>query len=231
VQSVTDGDTVLIQGIDTPVRYLEIDAPEVLTAESPGDPLSLESKQFNERLVLGKKVKLEFDREKYDDYGRMLAYVYVDGIFVNEEIVKKGLARAFIIEPNDKYSKIIHKAEEQAKRERKGIWDGLDEHYAASENAKFMVKPSQAFRYLGQRVVVRGKITDFRKSDKVIVLDMEGDINVAIFYRDWRNFYFFGITPEKYYLGKPVEVVGRVKMYRSKPEIVIGHPISIKGLE
>ncbi|MGH7808148.1 MAG: thermonuclease family protein [Thermodesulfobacteriota bacterium] len=231
VLSVIDGDTVLIEGIDTHVRYLEIDAPEILTDDSPGDPLSLESKQLNERIVLGKKVKLEFDRQKYDDYGRVLAYVHVDGIFVNEEIVRNGLARAFIIQPNDKYSKVIYEAEEKAKREKKGIWGELGKHDAASENARFIVKPSQTSRYVGQRAVVRGKITDFRKSDKMIVLSMEGDMDVVIFSGDWRNFHFFGIAPEKYYLGKPVEVVGRVKIYRGKPQIVIGHPIAIKGLE
>ncbi|MBI2485684.1 MAG: thermonuclease family protein [Deltaproteobacteria bacterium] len=229
--SVIDGDTVILGGVDTHVRYLGIDAPEIPTDESPGDPLSPESKQFNERLVLGKKVKLEFDKEKYDHYGRMLAYIYVDGIFVNEEIVRNGLARAFIIEPNNKYLEVIYKAEEQAKRERKGIWGELSKRKGTSENAKFLIKPSQASRYIGQRVVVRGKITDFRKSDKVIVLNMEGDMDVVIFSWDWRNFYFFGVTPEKYYLGKPVEVVGRVKMYRGKPQIVIGHPISIKDLK
>jgi micrococcal nuclease len=231
VLSVIDGDTVILGGVDTHVRYLGIDAPEILTDESPGDPISIESKQFNERLVLGKKVKLEFDREKYDHYGRMLAYVHVDGIFVNEEMVRNGLARAFIVEPNDKYFQVIYKAEEQAKRERKGIWGELSKRKATSENAKFLVKPSQASRYIGQRVVVRGKITDFRKSDKVIVLNMEGDMDVVIFSGDWGNFYFFGLTPEKYYLGKAVEVVGRVKMYRGKPQIVIGHPISIKDIE
>jgi DNA/RNA endonuclease YhcR with UshA esterase domain len=42
-----------------------------------------------------------------------------------------------------------------------------------------------------------------------------------------KNFRFFGINPESYYLGKPVEVIGKVRMYKGRPEIRIGHPISI----
>jgi DNA/RNA endonuclease YhcR with UshA esterase domain len=45
-----------------------------------------------------------------------------------------------------------------------------------------------------------------------------------------KNFRFFGINPESYYLGKPVEVIGKVRMYKGRPEIRIGHPISIRTL-
>jgi len=231
VEGVIDGDTVILQGIDTHIRYLGIDTPEILTDESPGDPISLEAKDFNERLVSGKRVKLEFDKEKYDQYGRMLAYVFVEGIFVNQEIVRNGLARALIIKPNDKYAALIYEAEDQAKRERKGIWGNLGNLNPPPENERFLIKPSQASRYIGQRVVVIGKITDSRKSKKVIALNMENDLDVVIFSGDWGNFIFFGITPEKYYIGKPVEVVGRVKMYKGTPEIIISHPISIRSLK
>ncbi|HWP91469.1 MAG TPA: thermonuclease family protein [Thermodesulfobacteriota bacterium] len=225
-----DGDTIVLEGVNTQVRYLAIDAPEIPTEESPGDPLSLEAKRFNESLVGGKTVRLEFDEEKYDYYGRMLAYVYVDELFVNQEMVRSGLARAFIIKPNDKHERIIYEAEEQARRGRKGIWGDHRGFKPPDENVRFLIKPSQASRYIGQRVVVRGKITDFRKSDKVIVLEMENEMDVVIFSGDWGNFDFFGIVPEKYYPGKPVEVVGRVKMYRGKPQIVAGHPILIREL-
>jgi micrococcal nuclease len=231
VESVIDGDTITLEGVDTHVRYLEIDAPEVLHEDSPGDPLSEEAKNFNKSLVSGKKVKLEFDEEKYDDYGRMLAYVYIDGVFVNEEIVKNGLARPLIIKPNNKYADIIRKAEERAKRERKGIWGELSNLNPPPENRNFLIKPSQASRYIQQRVVVRGKITNFRKSAKVITLNMEDDLDIVIFSNDWENFSFFGISPEKYYVGKPVEVIGRVKMYKGRPQIVIYHPFLIRDLK
>jgi Micrococcal nuclease (thermonuclease) homologs len=230
VESVIDGDTVTLNGIDSSVRYLGIDAPEILTDESPGDPLSEEAKNFNRSLIDGKKLKLEFDQEKYDDYGRTLAYIFADDVFVNEEIVRNGLARVLVIKPNDKYASVIYEAQEQARRERRGIWGEFDTLKFPPENASFSIKPSQASRYIGQRVVVRGKITDFRKSAKVIVLNMEDVLDIVIFSNDWGNFTFFDITPEKYYIGKPVEVTGRVKIYKGSPQIIISHPVSIRGL-
>lgn len=230
VADVIDGDTVALNGSDTHIRYLEIDAPEVLHSDSPGDPLAEEAKGLNERLVSGKKIRLEFDRERYDPYGRELAYVFADGVFVNEEIVREGLARAFIIKPNDRYADRILSAEEEAKRERRGIWGDLSSLKPPPDDVNFLIKPSQASRYNGQRVVVRGKITDSRKSSKVIVLKMESNLDITIFPDSWGNFRFFGINPETYYVGRPVEVIGKVRMYKGRPEIVINHPISIRTI-
>ena len=228
VEEIIDGDTVILAGVDTHVRYLGIDCPEIPVEDAPGDPFSMEAKNLNERLVGDKKIRLEFDEEKYDDYGRMLAYVFVDGIFVNEYLVSKGLALAFIIKPNDKYSNLIYQAEEKAKRERVGIWGNLSGLVLRSEMQNSVIEPSQASRYLGQRIVARGKITDFRKSEKVLSLKMGNDMNVVIFSGDWENFKFFNIDPENYYLGKQVEVIGRVSVYKGKTQIVISHPISVR---
>ena len=230
VDKVIDGDTVIVKELDPHVRYLGIDSPEILTDDSPGDPLSEEAKRFNERLVYGKRVKLEFDREKYDPYGRVLAYVFVDGVFVNEELVRNGLARALVIKPNDRYADIIYRAEEEAKRERKGIWGNLSKLRPPPENINFLIKPFKASEHIGHRVVVRGKIVDYRKSKKVLVLNMEGDLDIVIFSDNWDEFEFFGIAPERHYVGKPVEVIGRVTVYRGKPQIIVSHPISIRSL-
>jgi len=230
VSEVIDGDTVTIKGFDASVRYLGIDTPEILTEDSPGDPLAEKARNLNRRIVNGKKVRLEFDKQKYDDYGRLLANVFVDTTFVNEEIVRSGLARALIIKPNEKYASRILEAERQAKRERRGIWGKLSELNPPPGNKRFLIKPSQASRYVGERVVVRGKITDFRKSNKVLVLNMEDDLDLVIFPNSWDNFSFFGIIPEKYYVGEPVEVIGRIKMYKGTPEIIVSHPISIRSL-
>ena len=56
--------------------------------DTPGEPFSSDATEFNKELLEGRKIRLEFDEEKYDRYGRLLAYVYADDIFVNEEIVK-----------------------------------------------------------------------------------------------------------------------------------------------
>lgn len=86
VPKVIDGDTIKILKNDT-VRYIGINAPE------RDEYLYEESKQFNKKMVEKKKVLLKFDIEKYDNYNRILAYVYtIDGKFVNAELIRNGYA-------------------------------------------------------------------------------------------------------------------------------------------
>jgi micrococcal nuclease len=231
VKSVIDGDTIVLQDIlSANVRYLGIDSPEIRTLDGPGDPLADEARRLNKNLVDGKKIRLEFDKERFDPYGRTLAYVFVDDIFVNEELLRSGLAKTLIIPPNDKYAKRLQKAEKEAKDLRNGIWGDLSSLKSPEGNGDFVIKPASATRYIDQRVVVRGKITKFRKSDKVLVLKMEDVLDIVLFPDSWSNFSFFNIIPEDYYLGKPVEVIGKIRMYRGRPNIRISHPISIRVL-
>src|SRR3990170_5180851 len=53
VSEVIDGDTVTIKGFDASVRYLGIDTPEILTEDSPGDPLAEKARNLNRRIVNG----------------------------------------------------------------------------------------------------------------------------------------------------------------------------------
>ncbi len=84
VSRVIDGDTIeLADGIT--IRYIGVNTPEV------GQPGAEEATEANRALVEGKKVRLEYDVQKQDKYGRTLAYVYLeDGTFVNAELVKNG---------------------------------------------------------------------------------------------------------------------------------------------
>ena len=68
--------------------------------------------KFTKDLVEGKRVSLEFDVEKNDKYGRLLAYVYLrdkNKTFVNAEIVKQGYASLMTIPPNIKYADLFYK--------------------------------------------------------------------------------------------------------------------------
>ena len=232
VLDVIDGDTIII---DHPkverVRYLGINTPEKLNSDSPGDPFSLESTEFNEDLVLGKNVILETDEEKYDPYGRLLAYVFVDGKLVNEELVRSGLARAFFIGPNRKYQNRIYKAQKEAQKEGKGIWGDPEGFKYFPENKEFLIKSFQARNHINERVVVRGKIDGIKKnSAKVMVLGIGDDLDIVIFKDSLDNFRFFKIDPAYDYIGIPVEVIGRVTMHRGSPQIVVSHPSVIRVL-
>ncbi|MGI9533576.1 MAG: thermonuclease family protein [Thermodesulfobacteriota bacterium] len=230
VLDVIDGDTVLINNPKVErLRYLGMNAPENLTNYSPGDPFYLHSTKLNDELVNGKKITIEYDEEKYDPYGRLLGYVFVDGLLVNEEIVRQGLARVFFIGPNRKYESRIKKAQKDAQIAKRGIWGNLNSFKTTGDNKGFLINTVNARDYLDQRVVVRGKIKELsKKNSKVTVLNMEDDLNLVFFSDTYENFIYFGIDPANFYTGKPVEVIGRVKMYRGSPQIVVSHPISIK---
>ena len=123
VTGVIDGDTIIIQG-GRRVRYIGVDTPEI---ENPsfgkkGKPLGQEATNLNKRLVSGKVITLEFDRERRDRYGRLLAYVWVDSTFVNAELVKAGLARVIRYPPNLRYFSRLKKLEQEARDKQLGIW-------------------------------------------------------------------------------------------------------------
>ena len=115
VIQVIDGDTIAIEG-GYHVRYFGIDAPE------KNEPLYLEAKQANEELVAGKRVKLEKDTSDKDRYGRLLRYVYVDDIFVNAEMVRRGYAYAKAYPPDVKYQVYLEAMEKEARRAKRGVW-------------------------------------------------------------------------------------------------------------
>jgi len=115
VTSVIDGDTVeLADG--RRVRYLGIDTPE------SGEYYAEEATARNKELVEGKTVELQRGDRDQDEYGRLLRYVYVDGVFVNAELIAGGYAKAYIFEPDDRYSQILVQLEQYAKMRERGLW-------------------------------------------------------------------------------------------------------------
>jgi endonuclease YncB( thermonuclease family) len=115
VRQVYDGDTLLLQD-GRKVRYLGINSPEFL------EPFYLKAKRLNESFVLKKKIRLEFDQERMDAYGRLLAYVYIGDPMVNAKMISEGLAHAFFIGSNRKYQSLLLQAQAEAKQRKVGFW-------------------------------------------------------------------------------------------------------------
>ena len=127
VTRVIDGDTVKIEGGQL-VRYIGIDTPEIRERRNNGrwkydpEPYAEEAKTFNETLVKGQEVKLEFDVQETDRFGRLLAYVYVGDIFVNREILRQGYAQLLTIPPNVRYVGQFRDDLIEARRHTRGLW-------------------------------------------------------------------------------------------------------------
>ena len=115
VVSVIDGDTIELQG-GRRVRYLGIDTPEL------GKYYASEATERNRELVEGKIVELQRGKRDEDEYGRLLRYVYVDGIFVNAELVVQGYATAYIFDADERYSQVLVQLEQYAKMRQRGLW-------------------------------------------------------------------------------------------------------------
>lgn len=107
---VVDGDTIVIEreGVDETLRLIGIDAPEsVHRDKSKNTKAGKISSAYLKTLLENKVVKIELDKRERDKYDRLLGYVFLEDLFVNDHLVEEGYAKAKYYPPNAKYRKII----------------------------------------------------------------------------------------------------------------------------
>lgn len=135
VVKVYDGDTIRISSGEK-VRLIGIDTPEIHTssklyrdAERTGRKaedirrMGALSYEYAQRLLENRSVSLQFDAQRQDKYGRLLAYVYLDdGTFVNREIIRNGYAYPMSIPPNTRHAAEFKSLFEEARGKRVGLW-------------------------------------------------------------------------------------------------------------
>ncbi|MEX2140394.1 MAG: thermonuclease family protein [Pirellulales bacterium] len=174
VVRVTDGDTLRLTN-GARVRLIGIDTPETrLSPNSGGEdqPFAQEAKAFVERATEDGKVRLEFDKERIDKYGRFLAYVwYVDRtseeeLLLNEELLRAGLAKARLgYSYSDAMKRRFRAAELEAREARRGVWvrreaqpqsnvDRFSTHRFAAKIGRFSRLPNPGLPALHRRVAV-----------------------------------------------------------------------------
>jgi len=116
-----DGDTIVLTSGER-VRYLCIDTPEIHHPRKPLQPFGLEASARNAELTSSKSVVLEYDRQRRDWYGRLLAMTYSSGVLVNAELLKEGYARLMVIRPNQSCRARFALLQDQARADRSGLW-------------------------------------------------------------------------------------------------------------
>ncbi len=119
----SDGDTAkfIINGKEQKVRFLAIDTPEV----DKNEPFSVEAKEYTcNMLKNAKEIYLEYDSnsDKVDKYGRILAFVHVDGILLQKKIIEYGYGKVAYIYGDYAYVPLLRETEELAKEKKIGIW-------------------------------------------------------------------------------------------------------------
>lgn len=125
VTRVVDGDTIVVRvdGRRERVRYIGIDTPESVKPGTPVQCFAKAASAENERLVEGRSVRLEFDRERRDRYGRLLAYIVrSDGLAVNAALLRGGFAETLVFPPNTRHAGQFAAIERQARARGAGLW-------------------------------------------------------------------------------------------------------------
>jgi len=210
VSKVIDGDTIAVGG-DERVRYLGVDAPEI------GEPFYEQAKGFQERVVLGSRVRIvPCKEEAQDSYGRTLAFVHKGNVDVGEQLLRQGLARTLFVGPCGRaVAKAYQKVEREAFREARGIWSVQDPR---------RIRHDEAARYIGLLMSVTGRVAQVHEGPRAFHLnfgqDYRTDFTAVIFRKELSRLIKEGLYPVTEYEGKSVEVTGILKEYNG-PEIIV----------
>lgn len=123
VTSVVDGDTfrARIEGLPITVRLLGVDTPETVHPFKDVEKFGREASDYLKNRLNGKTVALSFEPQKTDKYGRLLAYVNLEGAFINSELIQKGIGIAYTRFPF-KYLEEFKALGEVAKQNKVGLW-------------------------------------------------------------------------------------------------------------
>jgi len=124
VVKVVDGDTIKVDiaGQVYSVRYIGIDCPETNHPAKGLEPFGPEATARNAELVAGKTVRLEKDISETDRYDRLLRYVWVGDVMVNETLVREGYAHSVTYPPDVKHQELFQQAEKDARENHRGLW-------------------------------------------------------------------------------------------------------------
>jgi len=168
---VIDGDTIVLKD-GRHLRYVGINAPELAKENRPAEPFAQEAKEANRRLVQGKVIDIEIDRQRsHDRYGRLLAHVYLrNGKLVSEILVRNGLAMACRYQGGNRYWKRLLAAQRSAISRRVGIWSirakDLEPYYIANRHSMRFHRPwcpNGKKTSSRNRVIIKRRIEAFKR--------------------------------------------------------------------
>lgn len=125
VVRVIDGDTIVISynGNSEKLRFIGVNTPEINHPEKGAEPFGVEAAEYTQKLLENQTIRLKFDVQQRDEYGRLLGYVFlVDGTFFNARLLQEGYAQVMTVPPNDKYAEDFVWLEREARKAEKGLW-------------------------------------------------------------------------------------------------------------
>lgn len=223
VTTVYDGDTVKVKLAGRPdekVRLIGVDSPELDDAREPVRLMAFLAKRFAFGRLYKQPVDLLPGPETRDSYGRLLAFVRLEGgeIF-NVTLVREGYAHAFLRFPfDDKLRRDLKEAERRAREEGKGLWRTEPYPVTTAAEAGSRVGEVLTVRFLCRRSFPRG---GFR------LLEAEAaPFDAAIPLEVYR------VLPGRLdFEGRTVEATGFVELYKGRPQIMIGLAAQLKTID
>lgn len=126
VTRVIDGDTIIVElnGTEERVRLIGVDTPESVHPDSEKNvPFGTVASDFTKDALLGNTITMEFDAQERDQYGRLLAYVYLDGKMFNKILLEEGMATVATYPPNVRYVDDFTALQKEAREAGVGLWD------------------------------------------------------------------------------------------------------------
>jgi len=124
VTRVVDGDTAHVRyhGRDVTIRFIGVDTPETVAPGQPIECYGPEASAFTKKTLTGKSVRLEFDLDRIDPYGRTLAYIWLGATLFNETLVRDGFATVATYPPDTRYVRRFQAAQRDARAGGRGLW-------------------------------------------------------------------------------------------------------------
>ena len=221
VKRVLDGDTFVLSGGDK-VRLIGLNAPELAHRGEPSEPGSEEATDYLRRLVEGTRVRLDYGPQRRDRYGRRLAHVSTEeGIDVNARLLRRGLAHAVVLPPDDTRAVTYFGAEAEARHAQRGIWSG----------PRLRIQPaSEARRFRNTYRRLRGRIARTSVKRKYTYLRFDHGLVARLANTDRRRFIKAGRSPDEF-AGKTLVVRGWVGQRNHHPFVRLRHPLQIEKVE
>ena len=126
ISRVIDGDTVVVDmnGTNETVRLIGVNTPETVDPRKPVQCFGKEASNFVKSMLAGKSVRLQSDptQADRDKYGRLLRYVYLDDVLVNEEIISSGYGFEYTYDIPYQFQKEFRASEGYARSGSLGLW-------------------------------------------------------------------------------------------------------------
>jgi endonuclease YncB( thermonuclease family) len=210
---VADGDTVTIRfsdRVERRVRLIGVDAPEM---DDPREDVAYSaflSQRFAFHHLWHREVRLTYDFSLQDEYGRVLAYLWVgEAELFNELVIREGFAPAFLKYPFRKdYQKRFRSAQDQARKEDKGLWH---------RDPPAVISPADIRSRIGGVISVRFRVFEVAKKESFLYLRPADGVFEAVIARSR-----LPVFPDlETWRGKEVIVTGFLEEFRGRPQIML----------